>query len=70
MVEIIFFNIKPSSMLLENILSISVFWCVVTRVRVVMQGRKKFAYIESKNAVLAAFASYFSKSIFNYIVTR
>ena len=41
MVEIIFLDIKPSSMFFLNILSMSVFECGVTGVRVVMKGRKK-----------------------------
>ena len=56
--DIIFLDIKPSSMLFENIVSMS-----VTRVGVVIWGRNKFVYNESKNSLLPAFALYFSRSI-------
>ena len=63
MVEIIFPNIKPLSMLFKNILSMSDFQCAVTLVGVVTEGRTKFVSVVSKNATLSAFASYFSRSI-------
>ena len=49
MVEIMFPEIIPSSILFEKMLSIRVLECVVTREGVEIYGRRKFAYNESRN---------------------
>ena len=48
MVEIMFPEIRPSSILFEKMLSIRVLECVVTQ-----DGRRKFVYNESRNEALS-----------------
>ena len=53
MVEIMFPEIRPSSILFEKMLSIRVLECVVTRDGVEIYGRRKFVYNESRNEALS-----------------
>ena len=46
MLVVIFADIKPSSILFENMLSMSVLDCVIIRVGVDIKGRRKFVYTE------------------------
>ena len=52
MVEIMFPEIIPSSILFEKMLCIRVLECVVTREGVKIYGRRKFAYNKSRNEAL------------------
>ena len=52
MVEIMFREIRPSSVLFEKMLSIGVLECVVTRDGVEIYDRRKFVYNESRNEAL------------------
>ena len=54
MVDIMFPETRPSSILFEKMLSIRVLECVVTRDGVEIYGRKKFVYNESRNEALSA----------------
>ena len=53
MVEIIFPEIRPSSILFEKMLSIRVLERVVTQDGVDIYGRRKFVYNESRNEALS-----------------
>ena len=53
MVEIMFFEIIPSSILFEKMLSIRDLECVVTQEGVEIYGRRKFGYNGSRNEALS-----------------
>ena len=53
MVEIMFSEIRPSSIIFEKLLSIRVLKRVVTWDGVKIHGRRKFVYNESRNEALS-----------------
>ena len=59
MVEIMFLEIRPSSVLFEKMLSVRVRECIATRDSVEIYGRTKFVYYESRNEALSVLWSYF-----------
>ena len=63
MVEIMFHEIRPSSMSFKKVLSIRVLECVVTQDGVEIYSRRKFVYNESRNKALSVLWSYFNKMI-------
>ena len=53
MVEIMFPEVRPSSIFFEKVLSIRVLKFVVTWAGVEIHGRRKFVYNESRNEALS-----------------